>query len=339
MSRRAVAAKSAATETPLVTFALFTYNQEHYVEYAVNAALAQTYSNLQIIISDDHSTDSTFEKILAAVNQQITHHTPIIRRNRANLGLAAHINAVMEVASGELIVMAAGDDISFPHRVSTLVNHWISTGKERGSIFSRFQTIDSEGKIKKGRWDSESIIRLSLASRDINNTLGIAVGASGCTQAWTKDLFEIFGPLDTRIIHEDISIPLRALLIGSVTYLPDELILYRVITGTLSRMSYANYRQRFAKMASYWKGRVANYDQYVRDSVVIAAHKDVQQSDLEWLNLLVENQAGIASLNYQFFSGRFRDQIRVIFDRSVKIGFIRRLKLLSLALFPPLYQI
>ena len=336
MSRRTALPEAPATIMPLVTFALFTYNQDQYVEDAVKAALAQTYSNLEIIISDDHSTDSTFETIQSTVSQLSGAHTPIIRQNLTNLGFAAHINAVMEIASGELIVVAAGDDISFPNRVSTLVNHWISTGKESGSIFSRFRTIDAEGKITR-HGDLGSINRFSLASRDMQNTLGITVGSSGCTQAWTKDLFEIFGHLDPRILHEDITIPLRALLNGSVTYLPDELVLYRITTGTLSRASIADYRARFAKMARYWQGRVANYEQYARDSAEITACREIKDSDLEWLNLLVKNQADLARLNYRFFSGRFRDQIRSILDSSDNVGLIRRLKLLGLALFPCIY--
>ena len=50
-------------EFPLVTFALFTYNQERYVREAVEGVLAQTYEPLEIIISDDCSTDMTFSII------------------------------------------------------------------------------------------------------------------------------------------------------------------------------------------------------------------------------------------------------------------------------------
>ena len=48
---------------PLITFALFAYNQEKYIEEAVQGAFLQTYSPLEIILSDDGSTDRTFEII------------------------------------------------------------------------------------------------------------------------------------------------------------------------------------------------------------------------------------------------------------------------------------
>ncbi|MEO5658257.1 MAG: glycosyltransferase, partial [Polaromonas sp.] len=48
-------------KTPLVTFVLFAYNQKKFIAEAVNGALSQTYSPLQIILSDDASTDGTYE--------------------------------------------------------------------------------------------------------------------------------------------------------------------------------------------------------------------------------------------------------------------------------------
>ena len=48
-------------EKPLVTFALFAYNQERFITEAVEAAFAQTYQPLEIIISDDGSSDKTYD--------------------------------------------------------------------------------------------------------------------------------------------------------------------------------------------------------------------------------------------------------------------------------------
>jgi len=99
-------------ERPLVTFALFAYNQEQYIRQAVEAALAQTYEPLEIIISDDCSSDSTFQVISDLAAGYTGPHTVVARRNANNLGLAAHISTVMEAVNGELVVVAAGDGVS-----------------------------------------------------------------------------------------------------------------------------------------------------------------------------------------------------------------------------------
>ena len=48
-------------DRPLVTFALFAYNQEKYIREAVEGAFSQTYEPLEIILSDDCSSGGTFE--------------------------------------------------------------------------------------------------------------------------------------------------------------------------------------------------------------------------------------------------------------------------------------
>ena len=72
---------------PLVTLALMAYNQEQMIEGAVGGALAQTYSPLEILISDDCSTDRAFECAAAAVDDYEGPHQLRLNRNPHNLGL------------------------------------------------------------------------------------------------------------------------------------------------------------------------------------------------------------------------------------------------------------
>src|SRR5215212_7155005 len=99
-------------DRPLVTFALFAYNQERFIAEAVRGALSQTYSPLEIIISDDGSTDRTFEIIEGEVAGYAGPHEIRLNRIEQNIGWGAHINLVMEMVKGKLIVVAAGDDVS-----------------------------------------------------------------------------------------------------------------------------------------------------------------------------------------------------------------------------------
>src|SRR5215210_7890630 len=99
---------------PLVTFMIFAYNQEQFIREAVRGALAQTYAPLELIFSDDCSHDRTFEIIEEEVANYDGPHKIVLNRNKENLGTGGHVNRVMELAKGELIVAAAGDDISLP---------------------------------------------------------------------------------------------------------------------------------------------------------------------------------------------------------------------------------
>jgi glycosyltransferase involved in cell wall biosynthesis len=58
-----------STQYPLVSLCIFTYNQEKYIREAVEGALSQDYPNLEIIISDDNSTDSTYDRTIDYVKK------------------------------------------------------------------------------------------------------------------------------------------------------------------------------------------------------------------------------------------------------------------------------
>ena len=72
-------------ERPLVTFALFAYNQEKYIHEAVEGALAQTYEPLEIILSDDSSTDRTFE-VMSELAKKYNGKNKVIVRIRVEFG-------------------------------------------------------------------------------------------------------------------------------------------------------------------------------------------------------------------------------------------------------------
>ena len=116
--------------TPLVSFCIFTYNQERLIADAVKGALAQTYGNMEIIISDDNSSDNTWQVIQDVINQYQGEKNIVLNRNEHNLRLVPHVNhVILNIAKGDIIVLAAGDDISLPNRVEDTVNEFLANPK------------------------------------------------------------------------------------------------------------------------------------------------------------------------------------------------------------------
>ena len=219
---------------PLVTFALFAYNQEKYVREAVKSALDQDYPNLEIILSDDCSTDATFEIISATVAEYAGTHDVVLNRNPVNVGLTRHVNEVIAKAKGEIVVMAAGDDISLPARVSKTV---AMLDADPDATFASFTDtiIDKDGKVV-----GESSEGKPVSVRKVTLDRYLAGGApflSGASRGFRKKLFETFGELNPACPTEDTPTVLRGLMAGHALLSSEGGILYRRHGSNLSSPS------------------------------------------------------------------------------------------------------
>ena len=102
----------------LVSVIIPAYNAERYVESAVRSVMAQTYTNLEILVADDCSSDGTLSVIerLAAADARIT-----VFRNAENRGIVRTLNALVDAAHGTYIARMDADDISLPRRIERQV--------------------------------------------------------------------------------------------------------------------------------------------------------------------------------------------------------------------------
>ena len=128
---------------PKVSFALICYEQEEFVRDAVRAALAQDYTPLEIILSDDCSPDATFDIIEEEVSKYDGPHAVSINRNTTNLG-SEHLDKVMTLVQGDFVVFGHGDDISMPHRTRRLVDAWVK--QDVSLVSSNAAIIDAEAR-------------------------------------------------------------------------------------------------------------------------------------------------------------------------------------------------
>ncbi|MEO5623615.1 MAG: glycosyltransferase, partial [Dokdonella sp.] len=217
------------TERPLVTFALFAYNQSQYVREAIAGAFSQDYSPLEIILSDDCSTDDTFEVMQHAAEEYRGPHAIKLNRNPRNLNIGGHVNVVNRLAGGELIVLAAGDDISMPDRVSRIVNAWLEGNKQAGVLHSNCRVITATAEIV-------DFVRGSLASLESAEAAAVNNPAVvGPTVTWDRRMFDFFGDLRSDLVHEDCALPFRSLLAGRpVVFIEQPLVFYRAGVGISS---------------------------------------------------------------------------------------------------------
>ncbi len=130
---------------PVVTLILYAYEEERYIREAIRSVLAQTYSPLEIVLSDDGSADRTFPIMQEEAAAYRGPHSIILNRNPQNIGIGSQVNAAWQKGSGELIVLANGDDVSLPQRVERIVEAWRAGNGNVAAIASSYEVMKSDG--------------------------------------------------------------------------------------------------------------------------------------------------------------------------------------------------
>ena len=227
-------------ERPLVTFALFAYNQEKYIREAVEGAFAQTYEPLEIILSDDCSTDSTFLIMQQMADEYEGPHTVRVVRNAFNMGVLKHVFERGRDVQGSIIVMAAGDDISFAHRTERLVGALLRN-PNADAVYSSLHLIDKHGQVIDSnvvRPHSSSLPPLYLKPEPPNEKI-----IQGCSAAYRKYLFQISLPPGNPHLSEDV---LFSFIINinhrDIIFLEIALLHYRSHEEAISNRPLANQK-------------------------------------------------------------------------------------------------
>lgn len=220
-----------ASVRPRVTFILLTFNQEALVEQAVRGALLQEYDDIQLIISDDCSSDSTFGVIESTVARGSGPKDLIVRQNSQNLGLARHVNEVSRLASGDIILLAAGDDVSLPGRTRLSVEAFNASPAASCVDFQGIP-VDTNGDLLPTGQRRPRKTRLYTLQMLVQRQ---RLPTSGASRAYRRTVFDLFGPLRDSCPTEDSTLLFRSLLIGSSVRSHHPGILYRIHGGNLSR--------------------------------------------------------------------------------------------------------
>ena len=253
-------AKPGGEELPLVTFALFAYNQEKYIREAIEGAFSQTYEPLEIILSDDCSTDRTFEIMQEMAKSYQGPHTVIVRKSPENLGVAHHINSVLEVSTGSIISWTAGDDIADPKRTKTLVSPLLKQPSIVGT-HSSVREIDINGNFVRVRDIPAEEQQVSLDSVVRN-------GMSLVTQshAFRRSAFDSFGPFRNDLTQEGIAMSFREAIRGEILFIPEPLTSYRIGSGTSTYAGSDLKRMKYLEPIKVTGWYLSAYQQMLDDS-------------------------------------------------------------------------
>ncbi len=128
---------------PLVSVVMPVYNCEKYLNEAIDSVLAQSYTNIELVIVNDGSTDSSKEIILSYTDPRIRFF-----ENESNSGIVYTRNKGLEYAAGDYVATLDSDDIAMPERIEKQVD-FLEKNQDYVMCGTFYDTIDSHGKFLK----------------------------------------------------------------------------------------------------------------------------------------------------------------------------------------------
>lgn len=213
----------------LVSIAMATYNGDKYLQKQLDSIVNQTYANLEIIICDDCSYDSTVEIIrnYMKVDKRIQ-----LYLNENNLGYVKNFEKSLSLCSGEYIALSDQDDIWEVNKIETLVANIGDTLL----IHSNVSLIDENDNLLRIEW-KKSILEYT----EINDFLFSNV-VTGCSTMISKKLLQDALPFPDGLAYHDWYLALCAIKSNSIKFVDIPLLKYRQHasqdTGAISPNKY-----------------------------------------------------------------------------------------------------
>jgi len=208
-------------EKPLISVVLCTYNGANYLATQLDSILRQTYKPIELVISDDASTDDTRQ----VLQRYETNPAISIFYNEKNIGLAKNFAFASGKTKGEFIAYSDQDDIWVENKIEHLYN---SIG-DKLLVYSDSELIDENGK---GLGKELSGIRHMYTGEDSRGYIFSSV-VWGHGMLIKKDLLQVSQPFPANV-HHDVWLAFKAITHGGIIYLDEVLTKYRQHPGSSS---------------------------------------------------------------------------------------------------------
>ncbi len=155
---------------PLVSILIAAYNVEEYIEDCLNSCMAQTYNNIEIIVVNDGSTDSTLE----IIQQFVAKDNRVIEVSKENGGLVSARISGVEAAKGKYIFFLDGDDTIPKNSIESLVS---GLDSNTDIVIANMEMISVDKKIKINSRDFNGGDGLSYINASLKSALPSIVGS------------------------------------------------------------------------------------------------------------------------------------------------------------------
>ncbi len=225
-------------EMPLVSVVCLCYNQERFVEEAIQSVLNQSYPNIQLIVVDDASTDNSTNVIKLVIN---SHPGIQFLALTENLGNCKAFNRGLALTKGSFIIDLAADDVLLPNRIEKGVQVLLEKGQTYGVHFSDAEVTDEYGAHLYNH--SERFPHQTIPEGNVYTEIIRRYFICPPTVMFTRQVADVLGGYDETLSYEDFDFWVRSSRAFNYSYSPEVLVKQRVFKNTLSEKQFKRFNK------------------------------------------------------------------------------------------------
>ncbi len=222
--------------SPLVTVICLCYNHRQFVREAIASVLNQTYSPIEIIVVDDHSTDGSADEIRLFLKD---HPSVEFLALSENIGNCRAFNEGWKIAKGDFVVDFATDDVMQPDRIAKQV-HFFDTHSDKGVVFTDAEYINEKGDIIREHYrhlKSHGLLH-DIPEGDVYGDVLKTYFICAPTMLVRREVFEKLNGYDENLAYEDFDFWVRSARDFRYGFLDEKLTKVRVHSTSLSQRWY-----------------------------------------------------------------------------------------------------
>jgi len=272
---------------PQISVVMPAYNSELYIDEAVNSILKQTFADFELIIINDGSTDSTFEKIEKWKRKD----SRVKVVHQENIGRSLSRNKGLDMAQADYVAFADADDISTPKRLELTYNY-LKKNPDVCAVSGIFDRICMRGVFL---YKALVVFEHKDIEMKLLNDIGDQFHQS-CSMVRKEIAIKVGGYNPAHILGDDVGFFLKMARAGKLHNLNATLLRYRLhptsIVAKANKEMIVNVKE---KLRPEWEERGLKFPNDFSHWLETAEKKSPEQDLLRWgWNALQRNERKIA---------------------------------------------
>lgn len=212
-----------ADDQPLVSVVIPCYNHDKYIQRSIHSIIDQDYQNIELIVIDDGSKDSSVEQIRKMIAECELRFKRFEFRHRPNKGLSSTLNEGISAARGKYICFCSSDDFYHLEKIKKQVA-FLEENYGVKCCFSEINHVDANGSILVD--DTEVANKRLKGKITFKDILTFRVHLPITSIYSMEFLRNTVGGFDQRLSAEDYDMNLKVALATEIYILPERLYYY-----------------------------------------------------------------------------------------------------------------